>query len=65
MVLKVLASGPHCPPADTQVTVSLLPLPYQENGIKIRFIAEHQNQTIVLQENQPPTLGFARAAGGY
>ncbi|CDQ91582.1 unnamed protein product [Oncorhynchus mykiss] len=56
VVLKVLASGPHCPPADTQVTVSLLPAPYQENGIKIRFIAEHQNQTIVLQENQPPTV---------
>ncbi|XP_021417446.2 protocadherin-20 isoform X1 [Oncorhynchus mykiss] len=56
VVLKVLASGPHCPPADTQVTVSLLPAPYQENGIKIRFIAEHKNQTIVLQENQPPTV---------
>ncbi|CAB1337697.1 unnamed protein product, partial [Coregonus sp. 'balchen'] len=56
VVLKVLASGPHCPPADTQVTVSLLPAPYQENGIKIRFIADHQNQTIVLQENQPPTV---------
>ncbi|XP_045068504.1 protocadherin-20-like [Coregonus clupeaformis] len=56
VVLKVLASGPHCPPADTQVTISLLPAPHQENGIKIRFIAEHQNQTIVLQENQPPTV---------
>uniref|UniRef100_A0A4W5RCT8 Protocadherin 20-like n=1 Tax=Hucho hucho TaxID=62062 RepID=A0A4W5RCT8_9TELE len=56
VVLKVLASGPHCPPADTQVTVSLLPAPHQENGIKIRFIAEHQNQMILLQENQPPTV---------
>ncbi|KAM6976602.1 protocadherin-20 [Aplochiton taeniatus] len=56
LVLKVLASGPHCPPADTLVTVSLLPTASQEPSINIRFIAEHQNQTIMLPENQPPTV---------
>lgn len=56
LVLKVLASGHHCPPADTQVTVSVLPKANQELTIKIGFIAEHQNQTMVLPENQPPTV---------
>ncbi|XP_030595735.1 protocadherin-20 [Archocentrus centrarchus] len=56
LVLKVLASSHHCPPADTQVTVSVLPKVNQELTIKIRFIAEHQNQTMVLQENQHPTV---------
>lgn len=55
LVLKVLASGHHCPPADTQVTISVLPKANQELTIKIGFIAEHQNQTMVLQENQHPT----------
>ncbi|XP_029020631.1 protocadherin-20 [Betta splendens] len=56
LVLKVLASGLHCPPADTQVTVSVLPKATQEPTIKIGFIAERQNQTMVLPENQPPTV---------
>lgn len=56
LLLKVLASSRHCPPADTQVTVTVLPKAHQELTIKIRFIAEHQNQTLVLQENQPPTV---------
>lgn len=56
LVLKVLASGLHCPPADTQVTVSVLPKAKQELTIKIGFIAERQNQTMVLPENQPPTV---------
>ncbi|KAM9741875.1 protocadherin-20 [Menidia menidia] len=56
VVLKVLASGPHCPPANTQVTVSVLPKANQELMIKVRFIVEHQNQTVLLPENQPPTV---------
>ncbi|XP_042348706.1 protocadherin-20 [Plectropomus leopardus] len=56
LLLKVLASGHHCPPADTQVTVSVFPKANQEVAIKIGFIAEHQNQTLVLPENQPPTV---------
>lgn len=56
LLLKVLASGHHCPPADTQVTLSVLPKANQELTIKIGFIAEHQNQTLVLPENQPPTV---------
>uniref|UniRef100_A0A8C4ESU8 Protocadherin 20-like n=2 Tax=Dicentrarchus labrax TaxID=13489 RepID=A0A8C4ESU8_DICLA len=54
LLLKVLASGHHCPPADTQVTVSVLPKANQELTVKIGFIVEHQNQTMVLLENQPP-----------
>ncbi|KAF3693762.1 Protocadherin-20 Protocadherin-13 Precursor [Channa argus] len=64
LVLKVLASGHHCPPADTQVTVSVLPKANQELTIKIRFIAEHQNQTMVLPENQPPTALAVLELGG-
>ncbi|XP_038555486.1 protocadherin-20 [Micropterus salmoides] len=56
LLLKVLANGHHCPPADTQVTVSVLPKANQELTVKIGFIAEHQNQTLVLPENQPPTV---------
>ncbi|XP_038154999.1 protocadherin-20 [Cyprinodon tularosa] len=55
LVLKVLASGLHCPPAETQVTVSLLPTATQGLTIKIGFIAEHHNQAVVLPENHPPT----------
>lgn len=56
LVLRVLASGPHCPPADTWVTISVLPKATQDLTIKIGFIAEHHNQTMVLPENQPPTV---------
>ncbi|XP_028315724.1 protocadherin-20 [Gouania willdenowi] len=56
LVLKVQASSQHCPPADTQVTISVLPKANQEPTIKIGFIVEHQNQTMVLPENQPPTI---------
>ncbi|XP_019936041.2 protocadherin-20 [Paralichthys olivaceus] len=56
LVLKVLASGHHCPPADTQVTVFVLPKATQELTIKIGFIVQHENQTILLPENQPPTV---------
>uniref|UniRef100_A0A3P9KIQ1 Protocadherin 20 n=1 Tax=Oryzias latipes TaxID=8090 RepID=A0A3P9KIQ1_ORYLA len=45
--LKVLANGPHCPPSGTQVTVLILPQANQELSIKIGFIAEHHNQTMV------------------
>ncbi|CAG5991796.1 unnamed protein product [Menidia menidia] len=38
VVLKVLASGPHCPPANTQVTVSVLPKANQELMIKVRSV---------------------------
>ncbi|XP_068446954.1 protocadherin-20 [Clinocottus analis] len=56
LLLNVLAGGHHCPPVDTQVIVSVLPKANQELTIKIGFIAEHQNQTMVLPENQPPTV---------
>ncbi|CAL1613449.1 unnamed protein product [Knipowitschia caucasica] len=55
-VLKVLASGPHCSPADTQVTVSVLPRAKVEPTIKIGYIAKHENQTLVVAENEPPAL---------
>lgn len=55
LLLKVEASSHHCPPADTQVTVSVLPKASRELTIKIGFIGEHLNQAMVLPENQPPT----------
>lgn len=65
LVLKVLASGHHCPPADAQVIVSVLPMVTQEPMIKIGFIAKHQNQTMVLPENQPPTVLAVLELEGY
>lgn len=56
LVLHVLASGPYCPLDDTQVTVSVLRSTSHKPEIKIGFIAEHENQTILLPENQPPTV---------
>lgn len=56
LVLKVLASSPHCSPVDTQVTVSVLPRAKEEPAIKIGFIAQHENQTLMVAENEPPTL---------
>ncbi len=64
LLLKVLASSHHCPPADTQVTVSVLPKANQELTIKIGFIAEHQNQTLLIPENQPPTVLAVLELGG-
>ncbi|KAK7138443.1 hypothetical protein R3I94_013917 [Phoxinus phoxinus] len=55
-MLKVLANSPLCPPAQTQVTVDIKPPASPEPTIKIRFVAEHKNQVIVLQENEPPTV---------
>ncbi|XP_073677298.1 protocadherin-20 [Garra rufa] len=54
--LKVLANSPLCPPAQTQVTVYIQPVASPEPSIKIRFVTEHKNQVIVLQENEPPTV---------
>ncbi|XP_068596887.1 protocadherin-20 [Brachionichthys hirsutus] len=56
LLLKVLASGHRCPPAVAQVTVSVLPKVNKDLTIRIRFIAEQLNQTMVLPENQPPTV---------
>lgn len=56
LVLKVLASSPHCSPADTQVTISVLPRAREEPTIKMGFIAGHENQTLIVSENEPPTL---------
>lgn len=55
LLLKVLASSQRCPPADTLVTVSVLPEAYRELTIKIAFIGKHQKGAVVLPENQPPT----------
>lgn len=54
-VLKILANGPLCSPAVSEVTVSIQPVTGPEPVIKIKFIAEHENQTILLQENAPPS----------
>ncbi|XP_028816483.1 protocadherin-20 [Denticeps clupeoides] len=53
-VLNVLASGPLCYPVTTEVRVSVQPVTSPEPTIKIGFIAEHQNQTILLPENKHP-----------
>lgn len=55
LLLKVLASSQRCPPADTLVTVAVLPEANRELTIKIAFIGEHQKGAMVLPENQSPT----------
>ncbi|XP_030622787.1 protocadherin-20 [Chanos chanos] len=54
-VLKVYASGPLCPFAHIDVTIYMQPEANPEPGIKIKFIAKHENRTILLEENEPPT----------
>ncbi|XP_062380533.1 protocadherin-20 [Sardina pilchardus] len=54
-VLKVFASGPLCSPVASEVTISVQPMTGAQPVIEIRFIAEHENQTILLQENAPPS----------
>lgn len=54
--LKVFANSPLCPPAQTQVTVYMQLATSPEPSVKIKFIAEHKNQVIVLQENEPPAV---------
>ncbi|KAJ8390077.1 hypothetical protein AAFF_G00110910 [Aldrovandia affinis] len=55
-VLRVLASGTSCPPAVTEVTVSMLPAASQRPVLKIRYIAEHRDRAILIEENQAPTV---------
>ncbi|KAJ8282088.1 hypothetical protein COCON_G00046070 [Conger conger] len=55
-ILRVLASGPSCPPAVTQVTVSVLAASSQRPVMKIRYIAELREGAILIKENQPPTV---------
>ncbi|KAI2657244.1 Protocadherin-20 [Labeo rohita] len=55
-MLKVLANSPLCPPVQTQVAIYIQPVTSPEPSIRIRFVTEHKNQVIVLQENEPPTV---------
>ncbi|XP_072519992.1 protocadherin-20 [Salminus brasiliensis] len=55
-VLKVVADSPLCPAALTQVIVYMQPVASLEPAIEIKFVAEYKNQTIVLRENEPPTV---------
>ncbi|KAF5896914.1 protocadherin-20-like [Clarias magur] len=55
-VLKVVVNSPPCPVEQTQVTVYLQPVVSLVPTIEIKYVAQYRNQTIVLQENEPPTL---------
>ncbi|XP_066505817.1 protocadherin-20 [Hoplias malabaricus] len=55
-VLKVVANGPDCPFVSTQVTVYMQPVESPEPALEIKFVAEYKNQTIVLRENEHPTV---------
>ncbi|XP_052005941.1 protocadherin-20 [Xyrauchen texanus] len=54
--LKVVTNSPLCPPVQIQVTVYIQPAVSLEPAIKIKFVAEHKNQVIVLRENETPTI---------
>lgn len=55
-VLKVAANSPPCPLEQTQVIVYLQPVLSLEPTVEIKYVAQYKNQTIMLQENKPPTL---------
>lgn len=55
-VLKVMVNSPPCPVEQTQVIVYLQPMLSPEPTVEIRYVAQYRNQTIILQENKPPTL---------
>nr|XP_015206795.1 PREDICTED: protocadherin-20-like [Lepisosteus oculatus] len=58
-VLKIWASGPHCPPDDTDVIVSVVPVASQQPVMEVRYIAKHQDQMVVLKENEPVNTALA------
>lgn len=51
-MLKVVANSPLCSPMQTQVTVYIEPAVRLEATIKIKFVADHKNQVIILPENK-------------
>ncbi|XP_055033397.2 protocadherin-20 [Misgurnus anguillicaudatus] len=51
--LKVAANSPLCTSAQAQVTVYIRPLAHLEPTIRIKFARKHENQVIVLPENEP------------
>lgn len=55
-VLKVVVNSPPCPIEQTQVTVYLQPVFSPEPSVEIKYVAQYRNQTIILRENEPPTL---------
>lgn len=55
-VLKVVVNSPPCPVEQTQVTVYLQPVLSLEPTVEIKYVAQYRNQTIILRENEPPTL---------
>lgn len=55
-VLKVVVNSPPCPVEQTQITVYLQPVLSPEPIVEIKYVAQYRNQTIILQENEPPTL---------
>ncbi|XP_027010358.2 protocadherin-20 [Tachysurus fulvidraco] len=55
-VLKVVVNSPPCPVEQTQLTVHLQPLLSPEPNVEIKYVAQYRNQTIILRENEPPTL---------
>ncbi|XP_062857009.1 protocadherin-20 [Trichomycterus rosablanca] len=55
-ILKVVMTSTSCPTEQTQLTVYLLPLELQKPSIEIKFLAEFKNQTILIRENEPPTV---------
>lgn len=55
-VLKVLMASTPCPTEQTQLTVHLLALDNQQPSIEIKYLAEFNNQTIMIRENEPPTV---------
>ncbi|XP_058252249.1 protocadherin-20 isoform X2 [Hemibagrus wyckioides] len=55
-VLKVVVNSPPCPVEQTQLTVYLQPVLSPEPTVEIKYVAQYRNQTIILRENEPPTL---------
>ncbi|KAF4085535.1 hypothetical protein AMELA_G00096210 [Ameiurus melas] len=55
-VLKVVVNSPPCPVEQTQVTVYLQPVLSPEPSVEIKYVAQYRNQTIILRENEPPSL---------
>ncbi|MBN3305618.1 PCD20 protein, partial [Amia calva] len=54
-LLKIWASDllSPCPPAVTNVTVSVLPVPGQEQVMDLKYIAKVHDQTLMLREDEP------------
>ncbi|XP_057183841.1 protocadherin-20 [Triplophysa rosa] len=55
-MLKVVANSPLCSPVQAHLAVYIEPVAHLEPAIKIKFVADHKNQVVMLPESKNSTV---------